>query len=55
MALDKGYYTQLPEAVSAVAQNVSLLDQDGRMRVLLAVAVLYGLIKPHDAGAPEGA
>jgi hypothetical protein len=44
--LDRSFQSYLHEAVNAVARNVSQLDNEKRERVLLAVAVLYGIIQP---------
>ncbi len=43
----------LPDAVSAVSKNLSALKQEERLRVLLAVAVLYGIIKPGERDAED--
>ena len=44
--VDKSFQTDLPDAVHAVSRNIVHLNQDQRERVLLAVAVLYGIITP---------
>lgn len=46
IALDNSFQSYLHEAINAVAKNVSQLDNEKRERVLLAVAVLYGIIQP---------
>lgn len=49
--LDATFQSSLAEAVFAVAKNVSGFKPDEKMRILLAVAVLYGLIKPETGDA----
>ena len=56
-ALDGSAQYFLKDAVAAVASNIATLNNDERERVLLAVAVLYGIVrarrKPH-ATTPKG-
>ena len=47
--LDKSWQPDIYDAVFAVAKNVSTLNSEAKMRVLLAVAVLFGLIKPGES------
>jgi hypothetical protein len=47
--LDNDWHVSMADCVFAVAKNISTLDNDKRERVLLAVAVLYGIIKPGAA------
>lgn len=48
--LDTDWKGSLADTVNAVAHNVKMLSPDDQLRVLLAVAVLYGHIRP---GEPE--
>ena len=46
LRLDRTWQVDLADAIFAVAKNISTFKPDGQMRILLGVAVLYGLIKP---------
>jgi hypothetical protein len=49
-----GQYKNLCDAVHAVATNLALLDNDQRERVLMSVAVLYGIVPIiKEPAAPE--
>lgn len=50
--LDPSSYYNISDVVAAVAKNLKQINPDERTQVLLAVAVLYGIIKPGEPQAP---
>ncbi len=53
VSLDERIFAQPSEVIGVVARNLARLDNPQRERVLLAVAVLYGIVKPIEPPPPK--